>query len=193
MDGQGSLFGFEASPEPKDRLFFSIFPDAHAAKQIEALGENLRRHHGLTGSLLKTDRFHVTMNHLGDHVGVRQDIVAAAQQAASTLAQTPFDVSFDRVASFAGRPGKHPIVLRGGDGLAQLLKFQQALGVAMARAGLGKWVEPRFTPHVTLTYARQALAEHEVDPICWTVRELVLVHSLLGQTTYVSLGRWQLV
>lgn len=192
MDGQGSLFGGEAPSEPKDRLFFSIFPDAHAAQRIELLGEDLRRRIGLTGSLLKTDRFHVTMNHLGDHVGVRQDIVVAAQQAASTLDQKSFDVRFDRVASFAGRPGKHPLVLRGGDGLADLLKFQQALTVAMARAGLEKWVEPRFTPHVTLTYARQAFAEQEVDPICWTVRELVLVHSLLGQTTYVALGRWQL-
>lgn len=197
MDEQLSLLGIEAPARPTDRLFFAIFPEPGAAAQIASLGRELRERQGLTGKLLDTGRFHVTLHHLGDHAGVRQDIVASAEKAAAAVARQakPFDVVFDRVVSFAGRPGKRPLVLRGDDsaGLADLRALQQALGVAMAAAGLGSWAEPRFTPHVTLLYDARELAQQGVEPIRWTVGELVLVHSLLGRTTYIPLGRWPLM
>jgi 2'-5' RNA ligase len=31
-----------------------------------------------------------------------------------------------------------------------------------------------------------------VNSIVWTVRDFVLIHSLLGQTKHVHLGRWPL-
>lgn len=48
------------------------------------------------------------------------------------------------------------------------------------------------TPHVTLLYDDRHVAEHAVDTIRWTVQEFVLVHSLVGQTLYIPLGRWPL-
>jgi 2'-5' RNA ligase len=36
------------------------------------------------------------------------------------------------------------------------------------------------------------LEARAVEPIRWTVREFVLVHSLLGQTRHVPLARWSL-
>lgn len=196
MDEQLSLLGIEAPAKPADRLFLAIFPEPGAAAQIASLGRGLRERHGLSGKVLDTGRLHVTLHHLGDHAGVRHDIVTAATQAAAAVARQmqPFDVSFDRVLSFAGRPGKRPLVLRGDDavGLAALCALQRALGVAMTAAGLGRWAEPRFTPHVTLLYDACELAEQGVEPIRWTVGELVLVHSLLGRSTYIPLGRWPL-
>jgi RNA 2',3'-cyclic 3'-phosphodiesterase len=49
-----------------------------------------------------------------------------------------------------------------------------------------------ITPHVTLTYHGCRLEEQPIDPICWTIRDFVLVLSLIRRTKYVELGRWQL-
>ena len=50
----------------------------------------------------------------------------------------------------------------------------------------------RWMPHITLLYDGRGIGEHVVEPVRWTVKELVLVHSLLGQSRYIPLGRWSL-
>lgn len=62
----------------------------------------------------------------------------------------------------------------------------------MTATGLGRWVERNFTPHVTLLYDDRSVAPQAIEPIAWTVREFVLVHSLLGRTEHRILGRWSL-
>jgi 2'-5' RNA ligase len=196
MSGAGQLAfpGLEPEPQraPTDRLFFGLFPDATAAGRIAGLADRLRAEHRLAGRPLQADRLHVTVSHVDDFAGLPDRVVAAARDAGASVRAAPFDIAFDRVASFANRRDKKPFVLRGGDGLAPLIAFQQALSLAMAKAGLGRYVETRFTPHVTLLYDAALVPEQPVEPIRWTVRELVLVHSLLGQTRHVALGRWPL-
>ena len=101
----------------------------------------------------------------------------------------PFEIAFDRLTSFSGKPGRLPLVLRGGDGVAGVTALQQALGGALAKAGLGA---RQSAPHLTLLYDARRIDEQPIDPVRWTVREFVLVHSLLGQTTYIPLGKWPL-
>ena len=36
------------------------------------------------------------------------------------------------------------------------------------------------------------IAAQTIEPITWTAREFVLVHSLIGQTRHIPLGRWAL-
>jgi 2'-5' RNA ligase len=194
MSDQLSLMGFDAPAKPTDRLFFALIPPPPVAEQIAELAQQLRDQHGLHGTPLKVERFHITLHHLGDHAGVPPDIVALANKAAQAFEGPAFEVSFDRAMSFSGHPNKRPFVLRGGDdGLAALLVFQQKLGAAMNRVGLGRWVDARFTPHVTLLYDSQLVAEQPIDPaITWSASELVLVHSLLGQTRHIRLGQWPL-
>jgi RNA 2',3'-cyclic 3'-phosphodiesterase len=191
MNEQLSLTGLGEPAKPTDRLFFAIFPSADAAAQIAQLTQRVRGQHGLSGKAIATDRFHSTLNHLGDYAGVPQDIVAMAMKAAVLVEMSPFDVVFDRVWDF-GRPRNRPIVLRGGDGLAGLAALQQSLGAAMAKSGLGDWVELRYTPHVTMLYDDKQVAEQAVEPIVWTVHEFVLVHSLLGRTQHIPLARFPL-
>jgi len=62
-------------------------------------------------------------------------------------------------------------------------------GGALAKAGVGA---RQSTPHLTLLYDARRVDEQPIDPIRWTVREFVLVHSLLGQTRYIPLGKWPL-
>ncbi|MDP2449481.1 MAG: RNA 2',3'-cyclic phosphodiesterase [Polaromonas sp.] len=192
MPEQSFLPGFEAAPRPTDRLFFAIYPDAAAAAQIARLAQQLRAEHGLQGKPLKPERFHVTLHHLGDYAGLPQDLVAAACGAAASVAAAPFDVTFDRVASFTSAPRNRPFVLRGDDGLAPLAAFQQSLGEALKKTVLGRWAKPGFTPHVTLLYDDRSVPAQAVTPVSWTAREFVLVHSLMGQTLHVPLARWPL-
>ena len=194
MTDQLAFPGFDDARPKTDRLLFLTYVDPDAAARIARRVPDLRAEHGLRGKPVAQDRLHITLNHLGDHAGLPQDMVALAREAAGTLAMAPFEVEFDRVVSFGGKPTNRPFVLRG-SGLAQLMAFQKALGLAMARTGtrIGKWAEPNFTPHVTLLYDNKSVAEQPVEPVRWTVREFVLVHSLQGQTRHEVLGRWPLL
>jgi 2'-5' RNA ligase len=192
MTEQLSFAGFDVKSASTDRLFFAIFPDGSAAERIGRLAQRLRGEHRLQGRPLEMDRFHITLHHLGDYTRLPQNIVAAASKAAEAVVAPPCDLAFDRVESFRGRPGKRPLVPRGGDGVAALALFLRALGAAMMKAELGRWAEMHFTPHVTLLYDDHRVDAQTVEPVDRTTREFVLVHSLLGRTQHVPLGRWPL-
>ena len=192
MPEQLFLPGFEAKLRPTDRLFFAIAPTPNAAASITRQAGLLCDEYGLKGRLLAIGRLHVTLGHLGDYLGLPQDIVAAAMATAASVRMAPFDVAFDRAASFRGRPRNRPFVLLGDDGVAALTAFQQTLGTALEKAGLGR-ANSRYTPHVTLLYDNRFVPVRAIEPIGWTVREFVLVHSLLGRTRHVPLARWPLL
>ncbi|MFZ0269851.1 2'-5' RNA ligase family protein [Caulobacter sp.] len=188
VSDQLSLF---TSPPVADRLFFAIFPDPAAAIDIGRRADGLRDAQDLSGRPLALERFHITLHHLGDHAGVRRDIVAMAGEAAEAITTPPFEVTFDRAGSFHNG-GNNPLVLQGGAGLENLKVFQRELGLAMARTGLGKLADKSFTPHVTLLYDKRLVAEHAVAPIKWTVGGFSLIHSRLGRTEHIALAHWTL-
>jgi 2'-5' RNA ligase len=192
MPEQFFLPGFEAALHATDRLFFAIIPTADAAAAIVRQRGLLRDEYELKGKSIGIGRLHVTLNHLGDYLGLPQGIVAAAMTAAASVRAAPFDVVFERTESFRGRPRNHPLVLLGDGGVAALTAFQQTLGAALEKNGLGR-ARSHYTPHVTLLYNNYRLPARAVAPICWTVNEFVLMHSLLGQTRHIPLARWQLL
>lgn len=187
------LGGFAARPA-SDRLFFAVHPDAYAARHIIELARSLRARHGLRGNPLPAERVHVTLHHLGDHAGLPESLIAAASEAAVRIAVPPFEAGFDCVASFPGHARKRPCVLRSGkdDSNPGLFALQAELGERLRAAGLGRYIERRFTPHVTLLYDESRLAPEAVPPIVWRVREFALVHSLIGKGEHRVLGRWSL-
>ena len=196
MTQDSDLFGSVPPPKPTDRLFFALFPSEEAIPQIVRISQKLRDQNGLTGKSLSNDRMHVTLHHVGDYAGGLPDgLVEAAQNVASMIAMPAFDVTFDRAMSFSGRPRNRPFVMRGNErsdgGLAALMVFQKTMYLAMCRAGLqGPRANAKFAPHVTLMYDDQAIAEQAVEPVSRTAHDFVLVHSLLGQTKHIHLGRW---
>ena len=192
MPEQLSLAGFDTWSHPTHGLFFAIRPDADAGARIAQHAQRLRDEYGLKGSPLATKRFHVSLHRLGGRAELPHDIVALASEAAASVTMPPFEVRFDRAMSFRGRPGSRPLVLLGSDGVAALIAFQQILGTAMKQTGLGRWVDADYKPHLTLLYDSRSLAEQRVEPVSWTVREFVIVHSLLGQSRHSVLGRWLL-
>ena len=184
---QYSLFG-EASPT--DGLFLAVLPEAHARPRIEGAAQQLHSRHGLKGKLLAPDRYHISLFSFGEHNGLPPRLVSEVMTAAAAIEASPFDVAFDRAVSFYG--GKQrPLVLCGGDGVAKLIALQRVIDAAMQRARLGRTKQP-FVPHVTLLYDRQGIDEQPVERIGWTVTEFVLIHSLLGRSQYIPLGRWPL-
>jgi 2'-5' RNA ligase len=187
MRAEFSSFGFEAPHT--DGLFFALFPDAGAAQRIARIAQQQCIRHRLRRSPLRTERFHVSLLGFGEHAGLPRDLVAGASKIAAAMAFRPFEVTFDRAMSFLGRP--RPLVLSGGDGLATLIAFRQALGGAIQKGRIGR-VKPQYMPHVTLLYDERGIEEHAIEPVRWTVREFVLVHSLRGEGRYVPLGRWRL-
>jgi RNA 2',3'-cyclic 3'-phosphodiesterase len=179
------------SMRPTDRLFLAIFAN-EAGERIHQCALQLCAQHDLKSRPLASDRLHVTLFHLGDYVGeAPPEIVAAAVRAGDAVKASPFAVSFDRAVSFR-RQRKAPLVLRGSGDNASLMAFHRDVGAAMMQVGLAQWMNPRFTPHVTLLYDDCNVAEQPVEPVSWTVREFVLVRSLLGQTRHIALGRWPL-
>src|SRR6266851_5342110 len=120
----------------------------------------------------------------------RSNLIARmACEAAAEVRAPPFEVLFDRSVSFRGRPGNRPFVLLGDKGLDRLRSLRRTLGVAMARKGFRYLAKKDFTPHVTLLYAERNVEEYPIEPICWTVNEFVLIHSMHG---HVRLARWPL-
>lgn len=193
MADQLFLEGVGAPPSGSDRLFFAVLPDDYAASQADRFRQRFCNERGLAGTPVRTEHLHVTLHHLGDHAGVPQNMVARAAEVAAALRVAPFEVEFDAVmSSVRGPQNTLAVVLAGDEGLAALTAFQQALAVAMIKGGLGQWVDDTFTPHMTLVYEPRIIDRQSIRPISWTVRELVLIHSVLGQLRHVTLGRWPL-
>lgn len=186
-----SSFGGFAEPHPTDRLFFAVMPPPDVAERVASLAGQLREQLRLRGRPRPTGHLHVTLHHLGDFAGLPQQLVDGACAAAASVALPSFEARFDRVRSFRGRAGKHPFVLLGADLATGLAGLYGSLGTRLAAAGLARR-EPAFVPHVTLLYDALTIAPEPVEPFEWTVREFVLIHSLLGRTEYRVLGRWPL-
>lgn len=186
---QMGLPGFDP-PTPTDRLMFLLYPDARTAERIAQEARRLKDQFSLRGQTLLTDRFHITLQHLGDYVGLPNDMVTKGKEAGAALKAAPFEVSFDKAVSFANRPGNNPFALQGGEGVKDLIAFQKALGDAM------RWVKLKpdssFVPHITLLYDGQVVPEQAIAPIAWTVDRFVLVQSKLGQTHHIVLKEWLL-
>lgn len=122
--------------------------------------------------------------------GARRDDVEAARRAADRVRAGRFGIAFDRLCSFQGR-GRHPLVLRGADTPA-VAHLREALRGELVRAGLWHG-QAGFEPHVTLMWSAWRVPETGLErSIGWTVRDFVLVRSLVGQARQIELGRWPL-
>ncbi len=172
-------------PSPES-LFLAVIPDRSTADRIYRLAGMLKRAHQFQGKLIEPECLHVSLFFLGEF---DEQLVRLAFSAATEVRTQPFDIRFDRSASFVGRPGNRPFVLVGDDGLREFRSFRQALGSALAKRGLRRLARRDFTPHVTLLYTERRVEEYPIEPIRWTVNEFVLVCSKGGHR---HIGCWPL-
>ncbi|WP_255682914.1 RNA 2',3'-cyclic phosphodiesterase [Dyella sp. 2HG41-7] len=190
---QGQILGLPP-PTPKEihRLFFALMPDLATRIVFRDVSVFMQQQHPeLRARWVKPERFHATLNFLGDYPVFPQDVVDKASDAAARVHAESFVWTLDYVASFRGR--EPPCVLRSTHVPDLLLALWRTMHEALAKADLHLRVERQFTPHVTLAYARRALPDAtSLTPIEWSVDRFVLIHNIVGKGSYRILGSWPL-
>jgi RNA 2',3'-cyclic 3'-phosphodiesterase len=168
------------------RFFLAAVPDADTAQRIHRLAGVLKRAHQFEGRLIAPECLHISLFFLG---GWHERAVHVARETAAAVRVVPFEISFDRTASFRGKAGNRPFVLVGDAGLERLRSFRKKIGAALALGGLNRVASTNFEPHITLLYNARNVEEYPIEPIRWTVTEFVLIRSMNG---HHCLARWSL-
>jgi len=182
------LHSYTVPPKATDNLFLALFPTAEVAERMAQLAANLKTAHALRGRPYLTHRLHMTLFCFNP---LEVNLATIAEACTSTAASTlPFTVRFDHVLSFPGRRGTAPFVLHGSDDNAALMEFHRQLQSSFARSGTRSKGNPNFNPHVTLMYDELRVSKEGVKPVSWVATELVMMHSLVGQSRYIPIARW---
>ena len=195
MDQQLSLFEDRRPNDGKFSFFLALFPDPSTARRIIELGDTIRGEHGMHSRLRPLTHLHISLHFFGYASDVSEALTAILDPTCKTIAARTlrFDIELDRIMSFRGRPGNHPLVLVGDDQRnVALKKLHQSIEVQLVKSRLASRPNNKFMPHVTLLYDKQILAPTPIDPVAWRVEEMVLVRSEVGATKYEKPGRWKL-
>lgn len=179
------------SAAPTDRLFFALRPDAGTAARIHRLTLELAATLGLKGRPLPQERLHVTLLFLGDHAGLPQPLLHAADAAARCLAFAPFELTFDHVRSFASARGAAPLVLCS-DACPPLPELRHALLAGLQQDGVVPADARPFVPHITLLHDSQVVPRRAVEAVTWTAAEVLLIRSRIGRGQHDVLQRYPL-
>lgn len=192
MPVQETLDGFDQPVAPTDRLFFALMPNEAAATRAQALVLDCSQAQGMKLRANAQERYHITLFHVGDYVGLPAQVLQRACQAAAKVLASPFEVRLDGLSSFKGGPRRIPLVLMSKTP-QELMNFHDLLQAQLHKAGS---VEPgpkrAFRPHLTLLYGQHAVPSQEIEPMSWKATEFVLIHSLIGLGRYIVLNRWPL-
>lgn len=173
----------------RHNLFLALRPDAETAASIG----RLRHEHGFSGRAIREDCLHISLASLGKHDDLPHELIERAKSALSTVAMRPFVVALNRVVGWKRAAGARPLVLVGDDGVIGVDLLIAQIHKALAEAGLKPRRFRETVPHLTLAYDAFAMTDEIVAPVRWTVREFVLVDSLVGEGRHVVLHRWPLV
>lgn len=132
------------------------------------------------------DLLHVTLMKLFDLHHAPPEWLPAVIAALDGLDASAFPLSFDRIENHKA------VTLRTRDPLAEARAFQAALvrHLLERRAPIMLGTTPE--PHVTINYHGDRLRGGKTEPIGWTVDEILLVESVVGQGKHVEHGRWSL-
>lgn len=171
------------------RLFFAVWPEAEARRQLEALAEQLGKHYA--ARWVRPARYHLTLafvatTHSCPELPIEQALDAAMSVRVSAFAWHP-----NRVHGF--RTSRPPCVLGASRPCAPLQDMHRQLRDALTRADVAVADRRRYVPHITLGYGRgRAIGEMMIPPLDFPVRAFVLLHSVSGESRYRELGRWEL-
>ena len=165
------------------RMFFAIWPEHAAAKELARVGESLAELAG--GNPMPAEKIHMTLAFLG---ALDEERIGAAVLAAGPVKASAVTMAIDTVGSFRrarvgwAAPGQ-PV-----ESLARL----QSLLAAELR-GRGFALEDRaFTPHATLVRKLGRPVPHSpMPPVEWRSRAFTLVETT-GDGRYEIRESWGL-
>lgn len=173
-------------------VFFGLLLSANDQRRLTTFADACRRRERLTGNPTPGPRFHLSLHALGSYRELPDRIAGAAATAAATVDLPGFAVAFDHTMTFPIKQPTHPFVLCASDGMMALEHLHERLGQALWRVGLGKHVERRFTPHITLLYDLRCAPERPISPLTFRFDSFVLIHSLVDPRRHVHVARWPL-
>ena len=154
------------------RLFFALWPEPPLRERIAALTADLEREHAPGGRRLKAERYHLTLQFLGDFQPLPGRLVADACAAADRVRVPAFDLALDCVGSFRGSDVWWLGSRAGPDGLQRLW---DGLGAALAQTG---------------SASRRVERGTRVDLVLGEARDVVALESLVEARPIVG-GRHQ--
>lgn len=132
------------------------------------------------------DLLHVTLLTLFDLAVAPPEWLPAVIGALDAFEGRSFPLAFDRVEE------RKAVTLRTRAPLAEARAFQQSLVGFLVERRVPLMLGTTPEPHVTINYRGDGLGARKMEPIGWTVREVFLVESVVGQTRHVVHGRWPL-
>jgi len=170
-------------------LFLAIFPEFTDARQFTGLASELRGQYRLLGKLLLQDRLHITLLKVDGFVDeIPREKIDAAVAAASRVDCAPFEITFDRAMSFKE---SNAFVLRcDGKSDEAIARLRQPLAKALRQ--FGHRPQSSSTPHMTMLYDPQLVAEHPIQPISWTATRFALILSHVGLGHHQWIKEWNL-
>jgi len=180
-----------APPRERQRLFFALWPGTAVRRQIAHTTTRLAEAQQTRGRRLRPDRYHLTLQFLGDFDAVPEALIDAAIIAADDIRVMGFELLLDRAGSFGGaRVGwLGPTVVPPG-----LHALWEALGQSLDRHdvphpsnGASEWV-----PHVTVLRGMRRPMSPGIEAIRWPVEGFVLIRSQSGPEGYAVLQHWKL-
>jgi len=184
--------GFDDAPAGEmHRLFFALWPDDALRARVAGAAASLVAEHAPGGRALKPDRYHVTLQFLGDFRPLPPSLVEEARAAAAGVRTPAFELSLDEVGSFRGANVWWLGTSRAPDALRALY---DGLGRSLAQHRVPVKSAANFVPHLTVQRdVRRHIPQTPVPPLAWPVREFVLIDSQPGRgTPYEVIGRWPL-
>src|SRR5262245_34413967 len=99
----GRQFDFFGGDETQHNVFFAAVPDAAVSASAGEVARDARQLLRLSGAPVSPERLHVSLLSVGGFSGsCPPSVIDAAKRAAGTVSMVPFEVAFDRVASFSG-------------------------------------------------------------------------------------------
>lgn len=178
-------------PDRINKLLILVKPDEEAAIRVAHIADELAAYLGFRGRMVRPELLHFTIHPIGHYSEVPPSIVDAVKACGNAVRMCPFTVSLNVVKNFHRKSGIPLMVLCGDEGVLGLRTLHDTIGAAMTKTFRSVRLSS-FEPHMTLSYRAMRIADTPIEPINFTIREFVLVNSLVGQGRHVVLSRWQL-
>lgn len=172
------------------RVFFAIWPDSTAQKQLAALAEQLQAGRFCSGRKTEPENIHLTLVFVGEVDASELDALCLVADEVRDNA-CAFDVVIEHI-----RYWKHKGIAYAAPGNVprELEDLVTALQDALSAAGFS--IEQRtYKPHITLMRKASCNAmPHLAAPIFWKAREWILVKSTQtgNGSVYNAIRRWPL-
>lgn len=178
-------------PSGSNRVLVGLRLPQAVAEDVGDWSLQFREARSLVGNPRPLSHLHLTLFLIGDFGLLPSGIIAAAQRACLAVAarSRPFPIQLDQAV--CGGTGQ-PFVLKSENRNSVLDLLYQRLFIQLDREGIRGDKRKRFEPHVTVAYMNRSVRMESINPIAWMVEEMFLIHSLLGETQYIELGRWKL-